>query len=511
LRTLLTDSAGFRLWLSCPATNRRFILGKKKQSAPDLTPDFNQARNLLRFRTPKARMVIPEHALTVAERKSCQLMKYTNQIASFRCFVTQSVIALATYAFLLGSGYAQQAAPSPSPATIKVSDGKEAKEAKKVVLPPKPPEPRFKIYGWIEAGITGNPNAPVDNHNFGHLFTDRANEPLLNQAVITAERTLDPNATGFDWGFKLQFMYGSDARYIHSLGLLDLATNDRVQPDIVEAYANLHLPIITPGGLDLKIGKFVTLEGAETIDPRTNVFYSHSYIFNFGIPFNNTGAQAVLHATKWLDIYAGINRGVNMSLNDNNQSVAFEGGLGLNLLDGNLTVLAITHAGPETPHNNHDWRYLNDITATWKITKQFTSITDLNLIYDQGASAYGYGVAQYFTYSVNDWLQLGIRGEIWRDEKGFYVAQFRANNDFIHIERGDNIPFDPSNLGGGETTYLGITGGITIKPPMPKPVAGLLLRPEVRYDRALTDRFKPFQQNSSRDQWTIGFDAVLQF
>jgi hypothetical protein len=202
---------------------------------------------------------------------------------------------------------------------------------------------------------------------------------------------------------------------------------------------------------------------------------------------------------------------VNVAFSDNNSSLAFEGGLGLNLLDGNLTTVALTHIGPETPHNNHDWRYLNDVTTTWKVTKQFTSITDLNLIYDAGANAYGYGFAQYFTYSVNDWLQLGIRGEIWRDEKGFYVAQFRANNDFIHIERGDTIPFDPSNLSGGETTYLEVTGGVTIKPPMPKPVAGLLIRPEVRYDRALTDRFKPFEQNTSRDQWTIGFDAVLQF
>ena len=42
----------------------------------------------------------------------------------------------------------------------------------------------------------------------------------------------------------------------------------------------------------------------------------------------------------------------------NNQSVAFEGGIGLNLLDGNLAVPAITHAGPEDLHNNHDWRYL---------------------------------------------------------------------------------------------------------------------------------------------------------
>ena len=259
----------------------------------------------------------------------------------------------------------------PSPATVKASDGKVTAEAKKAVEQPKPPEPRFKLYGWIEAGITGNPDPPIDNHNFGHLFTDRANELLLNQLVITGERALDPNATGFDWGFKAQFMYGSDARYIHSLGMMDLTTEDRVQPDFPEVYASAHIPIPATGGIDLKLGKFVTLEGAETIDPRTNVFYSHAYIFNFGIPFNNTGFQSVLHVNKYLDLYAGINRGVNTSIQDNNHSIAFEGGIGLNLLDGNLTTLAITHAGPETPHNNRDWRYLNDITTTWKGHKMF--------------------------------------------------------------------------------------------------------------------------------------------
>ncbi|MEA3147267.1 MAG: hypothetical protein QOI53_2809 [Verrucomicrobiota bacterium] len=437
-------------------------------------------------------------------------MKITNQ------GVISGFVALKIYATALSVPlYAQQATPSPSPASVAALDGKETKEVKKVAEQPKPPEPRFKLYGWIEGGITGNPDAPVDNHNFGHLFTDRANEPLLNQMVITGERALDPNATGFDWGFKVQFMYGSDARYIHSLGMMDLTTDDRVQPDFPEVYASAHIPIPATGGLDLKVGKFVTLEGAETIDPRTDVFYSHSYIFNFGIPFNNTGFQSVLHVNKYLDLYGGINRGVNTSIQDNNHSIAFEGGIGLNLLDGNLTTLAVTHLGPETPHDNHDYRYLNDITTTWKITKNFTSITDLNLIYDSGADAYGYGGAQYFTYAVNDWLQLGVRGEVWRDDKGFYVAQFRANNDFIHFERGDNLspsfPVDPSNLGGGETTYLEVTGGVTIKPPVPKPLAGLLIRPEVRYDRSLTDRFKPFEQNTSRDQWTIGLDVILEF
>src|SRR5438309_3098691 len=222
------------------------------------------------------------------------------------------------------------------------------------------PAPRFTISGWIDGGITFNPDIPRDNQNFGRLFDDRANEPLLNQLVINFERALAPQPGEFDWGFKLQFMYGSDARFIHSLGLFDhTAATSIVQPDMVEAYLNLHFPIISEGGLDLRLGKFVTLEGAETIDPRTNFFYSHTYIFNFGIPFNQTGALATLHATKWLDLMAGVTRGVNTSIEDNNDSLAFHGGISLNFNDGKVVVAASTDIGPEPPNNNHAERYLS--------------------------------------------------------------------------------------------------------------------------------------------------------
>src|SRR6267143_1054237 len=231
------------------------------------------------------------------------------------------------------------------------------------------PAPRFTISGWVDSGITFNPDTPRDNQNFGRFFDDRANEPLLNQLVINFERALEPQPGEFDWGFKLQFMYGSDARFIHSLGLFDRTVHEILQPDLVEAYLNLHFPVITEGGLDLKLGKFVTLEGAETIDPRANVFYSHSYIFTFGIPFNHTGALATLHATKSIDLYAGLTRGVNTSIDDNNDSLAFHGAIGLNLLDGKVTALASTHIGPETPNNNRDKRYLSDLTITAKPAK----------------------------------------------------------------------------------------------------------------------------------------------
>ncbi|MFI4982249.1 MAG: outer membrane beta-barrel protein, partial [Nevskiales bacterium] len=70
----------------------------------------------------------------------------------------------------------------------------------------------------IEGGIMGNPAGPADGLNFGHLFTDHANQLQLNQVLLTANKPLDPKNADFQWGFKLQFMYGSDARFTQYLG-----------------------------------------------------------------------------------------------------------------------------------------------------------------------------------------------------------------------------------------------------------------------------------------------------
>ena len=386
--------------------------------------------------------------------------------------------------------------------TIKTKDGKEAKKVEE-------PKPRFTISGWVEGGFTGNFNSPRDNQNFGRLFDDRSNEPMLNQAVITLERTLDPKATGFDWGFKAQVMYGTDARFIHSQGLLDKALKTNYQQlDVVEAYLNLHFPVLTSGGVDVKIGKFVTLEGAETIDPRSNIFYSHSYIFNYGIPFNHTGIMTTTHLTKVVDIYAGITRGVNTSLQDNNSSPAFHGGFGLNFNEGKFVLTATTHIGPETANNNRSQRYLNDVTATWKVTDKFTSITDLNYIYDAAANAQGYGLAQYFTYAFNDKVSAGVRAEVWRDEKGFYVTSFADPNDPSRALRGQAAT-DVRTVGGGSTTYGALTVGMNLKPTVPKPFS-LTIRPEVRVDTSLNNT-RPFNNSSSRTMVTAGLDFLLTF
>jgi Putative beta-barrel porin-2, OmpL-like. bbp2 len=257
----------------------------------------------------------------------------------------------------------------------------------------------------IDAGFMGNPFRPADGLNFGHLFTDHANQLQLNQVLLTAQKPLDPKNPDFQWGFKVQFMYGSDARYTQFLGELNrVDPNARYQFDIVEANVQAHLPWLTEGGVDLKAGQYPTPVGYETIDPSTNLFYSYFYIFQFGLPSKHTGAN-----TTW------------GPLGENNGAI---GGIGLNLMDGNLRILALTHFGPEEATRllsplgvdaNGQRRYFTDVIVTWKTSDALTLVTEGNLVRDgygaAGRSVNGFGVAQYASYALTETVALNGRVE----------------------------------------------------------------------------------------------------
>lgn len=389
------------------------------------------------------------------------------------------------------------------------------------------------VSGAIEGGYTANPDYPGDGLNFGHLLTDKANKPLLNQALLTVQRPLDPKSTDWDLGFRVQFMYGSDARYTRYLGQFDYLINDWSQFTPVEAWGVVHVPLFYSGGIDVKFGQYATLEGAEVISAGDNYLYSHSYIFNFGVPLVHTGIMTISHVDPMIDIYAGVDTGVNTTFGnrqgDNNGAIAFHGGLGLNLLDGALTIMATTHIGPENPDTvatalacncnpNKALRYLSDITAIWKATESLTFITDLNYIQDNGFRASGYGVAQYAIYAVNDWLKLVGRAEVWRDQNNFFVAAFPGNFDFVNIQYGfpNTAIFGPS-----PTTYLELTAGLNITPPLPEGlplVKSIVLRPEIRYDSSLNGTpafngqgYPNFGIGTKTSQFTFGGDVIVKF
>jgi hypothetical protein len=317
-----------------------------------------------------------------------------------------------------------------------------------------------------------------------------------------------------NFGFDFQLLYGTDARYTHFVGELNYLTNNRYQLDIINANVQVHLPYVVSGGIDLKVGQYPTPLGFETIDPAGNPFYSHSYIFNFGLPFKHTGGLAIAHVSDKVDVYLGVDSGTNTALGngDNNSAPAGLAGFNLTLLGGDLTVLALTHIGPENPSRlvpgaDGYMRYYNDVVATYKASKKLTLTTEANLVHDDYFKANGFGLAQYASYALIDQLTLNGRAEVFRDDNGFYVAAFPGPFDFVNLEAGKPAPFVKSY---GPNTYGELTLGVTYKPAVPAPIANLLLRPELRWDHAF-GAGHPYNAGTSHNAVTIAGDVVIGF
>ena len=384
----------------------------------------------------------------------------------------------------------------------------------------------------IEGGVSFNTQGPKTN--FGQLFTDHPNQPTLNQLLLTFSRDIPKDASDWDVGFHVTGLYGADARYTHFTGLLNNALPDqRYQLDIIEASASVHAPVLN--GLDTKIGLYPTPLGFEYIDPSLNPFYTHSYIFNFGIPLKHAGVLSILHAADFLDIYAGVDTGVNTSFGDgdNNGTVSGVFGFGLTLLGGSLTATALTHIGPEVAswrtdqpggygNANHYNRYLNDAYATYKVDDKLTVTTELNYakeenplatVYKGGAEAWG--IAEYLAYTVSDTVTANARAEVFRDGKGYFVAYFPGNMDFVNFEEGRHNTATAASL--PHATYSEITVGVTWKPAdLPKPIAGLSIRPELRYDTTLGGErsygaYNPGKSDPTTNSVTISTDFILAF
>jgi hypothetical protein len=379
----------------------------------------------------------------------------------------------------------------------------------------------------IEGGVVVDTNSPSNGVNFGQLYTDGSNTFQLNQALVTVQRPTDPKVP-YDVGFIVQGMYGTDARYLHYVGVLDQSTNMRYQPALIQANVQMHTPWFFDGGVDLKAGMYVSPVGAESIDPSLNPFYSHSYIYNFGIPSLATGAMAIAHVNDMIDVYLDVDTGVNTTLGpytgDNNSSVAGLAGLNLTLLGGNLTILTLTHIGPENPGRtvpeaNRYYRYIADSVITWKTTPKLTLTTELDYIHDDNPNVgrpTAWGIAQYASYALTDELTLNGRAEFFDDKNGFFVGAFPGNQDFAIVQAGYLQPNSSYGTGQG-TDYGEITLGVTYKPTgLPAPIAGLLIRPEVRYDRTL-DGVKAFNSpgitggGKANGVFTLAADFVLQF
>ncbi len=147
--------------------------------------------------------------------------------------------------------------------------------------------------------------------------------------------------------------------------------------------------------------------------------------------------------------------------------------------------------------------------VNYKYSDKLSFTTEVNYERETGYRAEGYGAAQYASYALNKNWTLNGRAEVWRDNANFFISTPVNNLDYVNAERGAT----PANFytAARPTTYSEFTVGATYKPAaLPKPLGAFLVRPELRYDRALNGS-RPFDDAKDKGSFTLATDLVLGF
>ena len=350
-------------------------------------------------------------------------------------------------------------------------------------------ENRLDIYGHIEGGWTHAFNDPANNLVLGRVFDIEHDDPTLNQIDLNVERKVDLHKGGFDWGGRVEFLYGGDARFIHANGMFDsddFFSGPDNQFDIPQLYADFAIPV-GDNALRLRVGKFLFFK---QIDPNASVFYSHSYTFGAALPFTLSGASLYYEMGDNWGFEAGVNRGWGQALEDNNDSWSYHGRATYKAGERTtISLLGIT--GPELDDNEHDWRTAFDFVVRHQLNDKLTLLLDTVYGWQNngpkpsggtGDSAW-YGVAGYGVYAINEKLSAAGRLEWFHDEGGFTTG---VDQNLYEATLGVTItPF----------------AGDTLK-------QNLKIRPEIRYDYSDSDFFDGLKSNS---QFTFGVDAIFNF
>lgn len=337
----------------------------------------------------------------------------------------------------------------------------------------------INLSGFVDTSYTYNFNSPDSRTNAARVFDTEANNFNLHAAELVLER-LPPDAGGV--GFRTDLYFGQDAEVITPSG------STRDQFDLEQAYISIKpTPICNlPFGCWewIKIGKFVTMHGAEVIEAKDNWNSSRSLLFGYAIPFTHTGIRAGYQISDKLKGYLGVNNGWD-NVKDNNSGKSVEGALAWSASDKLSFNLAGMY-GPEQTSNDHSQRGLIDFLATYKPFTKWTFMLNADYGHEDdlvaaGKDASWSGVAAYAKYDVNDWMSLVSRTEFMSDRQGVRVVS-GTNQDLW------------------ETTF-------TLEL---RPYKELITRLEYRHDESSSKIFTDNKASVDR-QDTIGLQLIYPF
>jgi len=360
------------------------------------------------------------------------------------------------------------------------------------------------LTGWVNGGVTANDDNPPSDFNGVVTFNDKQDEFQGNQAYVVLEKKLRENAYGWDWGGRVDVLYGTDSRFTEARGL-ETRTNRAPKWNFSPQYG-LALPQayaeLGAGAVSVKAGHFYTIVGYEGVMAPANFFYSHAYTMQYGEPFTHTGLLANFDLGPVV-LMGGVDRGWDNWEDDPGDKLSFLGGAIVDFGNGMSLALTATAGQEPTALGFIDDRYFHSVVFSWDVTERITYVLQHDYGFqDRGVNvnqdAEWYGINQYIFYKVACNWTAGVRFEWFRDDDGTRVRGI-----------GDRFTGHPL----GNATFVGdfyeVTAGVNWTP-----TANLTFRPEVRVDwfqGAANGAAGPFADGGSIDQVLFAVDVIYQF
>jgi hypothetical protein len=286
--------------------------------------------------------------------------------------------------------------------------------------------------GWLAQSFVWNPYDPADRFNGPMTWTDRANDYQMNELYGYIGRAANTEGCGWDWGVRLDALYGTNYRWNTSAGFETNWGNGQFYGLAVpQAYAE-----VAYNNLTVKFGRFYSPVGYYVVGTANNFFPVLPYTFQYGEPFTHTGVFASYKAGDDLVLGGGLTHGWDSSDNTGNPHA---GGLATlsYTIDEQSTFAYVGVFGNEPNFSQvnlasngfgYTARYLQTLVYTRKVSDDVTAVlqSDFGRQHDAvvpGEVASWYGVNGYLYWNQTCRLQWGVNGEWFRDDGGFRVGQ----------------------------------------------------------------------------------------
>lgn len=319
------------------------------------------------------------------------------------------------------------------------------------------------ISGYVDSIYSYNFNAPDDistgtGNNVARVFDRHPNSFNLNAAQLTFKKPVSADSRV---GFVTEILAGNDSELITSTGLG--TTGDEF--DLKQAYAEILVPTSNAikglNDIDLKVGKFVTMAGAEVIESKDNWNTSRSILFGYAIPFTHTGIRGTYTFNNGWDLCLGVNNGWDVT-DDNNNGKTIETHFGFNNIalpgDSSLTVGLQGYFGPEAAGDDHSYRNLLDVVAIYK-----TPWKPLTLMYN-----YDYASQENILADPDSSLATLVNDSNWQGHAAYARIdindQWSISSRFEYFEDQDHVRVVvPTGTPAGDA-YWEITGTLEYRP-----------------------------------------------